>query len=433
MEEQHTEVLVIGGGPAGTTFAALMRKHGWTVTLLERGHHPKFHIGESLLPMCLPILDRLGVLDEVRGIGVVKRGADFTIGNGNGQCNTICFSEALGNSPDHAFEVRRSDFDQILFKNCDQAGVDAIDGMRVCRVERRADGAHVVEATADDGSTRTWVARFVADASGRDTFMASSQHWKKRNKRHASAAVYTHFRGVARRPGADQGNISIYWFENGWIWMIPLEQDIMSVGVVCNPKYLKTRSGSLQDFLMDTLNQISETRERTLQAEVIQPVEATGNYSYASQRSLGNGFILLGDAFAFIDPVFSSGVYLAMSSAERAIPVAEAWLQRRPFHYRLEAARYQRDLKRALSTFSWFIYKFTSPTMSSLMSNPRNVLRVAQAVISMLAGDVYANAPVRRRLVVFKSIYYISCLFNWRSVLNARRMRAADVRLDSAS
>jgi len=432
MEEQHTEVLVIGGGPAGTTFATLMSKHGWAVTLLERDHHPKFHIGESLLPMSLPILDRLGVLDAVRGIGVIKRGADFTIGNGSGQCNTICFSEALGDSPDHAFEVRRSDFDQILFENCARAGVDAIDGMRVCRVERRDDGARVVEAIADDGSTRTWVARFVADASGRDTFMASSQRWKKRNKRHASAAVYTHFRGVARRPGADQGNISIYWFENGWIWMIPLEQDIMSVGVVCNPKYLKTRSGSLRDFLLDTLNQISETRERTLQAEVIQPVEATGNYSYSSQRALGNGFILLGDAFAFIDPVFSSGVYLAMSSAERAVPVAEAWLRRRPFHYRLEAVRYQRDLKRALSIFSWFIYRFMSPAMSPLMSNPRNMLRVAQAVISMLAGDVYANASVRRRLVVFKVIYCISCLFNWRHVLDTRRKRMADVGLDSA-
>ena len=249
----------------------------------------------------------------------------------------------------------------------------------------------------------------------KDRFVAesSAKKWKKRNPRHASAAVFTHFKGVERRPGRDQGNISLYWFDHGWIWMIPLEKEVMSIGAVCKPGYLKSRKESLEDFLLQTLKSIPEVRDRIASAEQMLPVQATGNYSYLSRRLHGPGFVMVGDAYAFIDPVFSSGVYLAMNSAEMACEPIDAWLRGDHRAYRREMRRYERRINRGISSFSWFIYRFTTPGMRLLMSQPRNVLKVVQAVISMLAGDVFDNREVQRRLWVFKSFYSVATVVAW--------------------
>lgn len=423
MKHDTTDVLVIGGGPAGTTFGSLAAQRGWDVILLEKGEHPRFHVGESLLPMNLPIIERLGLLDAVRKIGVPKLGADFTVANTANEYETFHFSKALGDSPDHAFEVRRSEFDELLFRNCGALGVDVREGTRVTHVERTDNGNHKVTAVGADGEELVWETRFLVDASGRDTFMSSSNGWKKRNPKHASAAVFAHFRGVERRPDEDQGNISIYWFEHGWIWMIPLRDDIMSIGAVCYPDYIKTRRESLDEFLWSTLHGLEDVRARMQDAEIATPAQATGNYSYLSERMQGPGFLMVGDAFAFIDPVFSSGVYLAMSSAERGIEVADAWLAGNAKDYRRASNKYRRETSRGIATFSWFIYRFTSPPMRYLFSNPRNTLQVVEGVVSMLAGDVYANRAVRRRLRIFKAIYSVAWLFHWKSALAARKAR----------
>lgn len=432
MATPNTDVLVIGGGPAGTTFATLMARRGWGVTLLEKDRHPRFHIGESLLPMNLPIFERLGVLEQVREISVLKRGADFTLGNSGSGHQTFRFERALGDSPDHAFEVRRSEFDALLYANARASGVEAREAVRVTAVEEGPGGLKSVKAVDENEGVLRWNARFVVDASGRDTLLASKLGWKQANRKHASAAVFGHFRGVTRRPAEDAGNISVYWFRHGWIWMIPLRDDVMSIGLVACPQYLKTRRGSLDEFLWNTLNGVAEARERLEDAALIMPAQATGNYSYFSQQAVGPGYMLVGDAYAFIDPVFSSGVYLAMSSAERATPVAEAWLRGQKLRYHREQRVFERDLKRGLSTFSWFIYRFTTPAMRHLMNNPRNVLGVEQAVISMLAGDVYSNRPVRWRLAVFKAIYSIACLFNRAGVREGKRAQRAGTGLDVA-
>jgi flavin-dependent dehydrogenase len=396
MNSKTTDVLIIGGGPAGSTFGNLAAQRGWQVAMLEKDEHPRFHIGESLLPMNLPIFERLGVIDKIRRIGVPKLGADFTIANSGDEHQTFYFGNALGESPDHAFEVRRSELDN---------------------------GNHVVIAVDAAGQQICWETRFLVDASGRDTFMSASRGWKRRNPRHASAAVFAHFRGVERRSGDDQGNISIYWFEHGWIWLIPLREDIMSVGAVCYPEYIKTRRGSLDGFLLETLHSLDEIRERMRAAEPATAAQATGNYSYLSSRMSGDGYLMIGDAYAFIDPVFSSGVYLAMSSAASGVEVADAWLRGSALRYRLACRRHRKMLSRGIGAFSWFIYRFTTPAMRFLMSNPRNTFRVVEGVISMLAGDVFANPAVRRRLFVFKVIYSAAWLFNWRESLVAGRRR----------
>jgi flavin-dependent dehydrogenase len=410
MSANITDVLVIGGGPAGSAAGTFLRQRGYSVTLLEKDSHPRFHIGESLLPMNLPILERMGVLGDVEAIGVTKYGADFTETSAGAECQTFRFGEALGNSPDHAFEVRRADFDRVLFEHCKKSGVNAIEGVRVVGAEALDNGHHRVVAVDSENVEHSWEARFLVDASGRETFLSSAKKWKKRNPRHASAAVFTHFKGVERRPGRDQGNISLYWFDHGWIWMIPLEQDVMSIGAVCKPEYLKSRKESLEDFLLQTLKSIPEVRDRIAAAGQMMQVRATGNYSYLSRRMHGPGFVMVGDAYAFIDPVFSSGVYLAMNSAEMACEPIEAWLRGDRRAYRREMRRYERRINRGISSFSWFIYRFTTPGMRLLMSQPRNVLQVVQAVISMLAGDVFDNREVQRRLLVFKSIYSVAAV-----------------------
>jgi flavin-dependent dehydrogenase len=266
----------------------------------------------------------------------------------------------------------------------------------------------LVTARDLDGNEHAWEAGFLVDASGRDTFLSGKNGWKKRNPRHASAAIFGHFKGVQRRPGADQGNISIYWFDHGWIWMIPLQNDVMSIGAVCRPEYLKTRQGSLDEFLLQTLKSVAEVRVRLDGAEAIVPAQATGNYSYLSERVYGPGYLLIGDAYAFIDPVFSSGVYLAMNGAERAVGVAEAWLSGDRRAFARAARKYEADTRKGLGAFSWFIYRFTTPAMRFLMSNPRNTLQVVQGVISMLAGDVFDNRKVRLRLWVFRFMYSVA-------------------------
>ncbi len=419
MTIKTTDILIIGGGPAGSTFGNLAAQQGWQVTLFEKDSHPRFHIGESLLPMTMPIVERLGLREELEEIGVRKLGADFTTFRAGAYHHTYPFARALGDSPDHAFQVRRSEFDQMLFEGSRRAGVDAREQMTVTRVDRLESGDHRVTVVDADGQESVWKTRFLVDASGRDTFVSGKNNWKHRNPRHASAAVFAHYRGVKRRADEREGDISIYWFEHGWVWMIPLRNDIMSIGAVCDPEYIKSRSGSLDDFLLKTVNSMVGVRSRIRDAEQDRPAQATGNYSYLSNRMMGDGFLMIGDAFAFVDPVFSSGVHLAMSSAERGIDVARTWLDGDARAYKRACRNYERITRRGLETFAWFIYRFRTPTMSYLFSNPKNWFRLIEGVVSMLAGDVFTNRAVRRRLIMFKGVYAFVTLLMRLGVIDA--------------
>ncbi|HEY4146406.1 NAD(P)/FAD-dependent oxidoreductase [Pinirhizobacter sp.] len=427
--EVQCDVAVIGGGPGGSTAAALLARRGYRVVVLEKARHPRFHIGESLLPMNLPLFERLGVLDKVRAIGVHKRGADFESDTPAGY-STFSFDRALGSSPPHAYQVYRQDLDQMLFEHARECGTDARDGVEVLSVEQSGPRDSVLAARADDGSTYTVRAKYVVDASGRDGFIATKKKLRRRNREHQSAAIFGHFSGAQFRPGEDAGNISIYRFEHGWIWMIPLPGGVMSVGAVCRPAYLKTRRGQNVDFFMATLNDNAQLAQRLSGATLIDnEVRVTGNYAYDATEMAGPGWILIGDAFAFLDPVFSSGVYLAMHGAEQAVDVIDRAL-RDPAAEAAAQRRMQRRVRMGIRRFAFFIYRFNGPVMANLFSHPRNAFRLEQGVISMLAGDIYDSRPVWLRLQMFKLLYGVGVMLDLRRWWAERRLRLSQAAAD---
>ncbi len=190
-----------------------------------------------------------------------KPGADFEADNERGY-NTYAFARAIGRSPPHAYQVWRQDFDKMLYDHARECGADAREGHEVIKVEQDGPRETRLEVNADDGRSYCIQARYVVDASGRDAFLSAKKKLRRKNDLHQSAAIFGHFRGAGRRPGADEGNISIYSFEHGWMWMIPLPDGVMSVGAVCRPDYLKQRKGRTVEFpARDT-----EAQPRTLAA-----------------------------------------------------------------------------------------------------------------------------------------------------------------------
>jgi flavin-dependent dehydrogenase len=424
---EQCDVVVIGGGPGGSTAAALLAKRGYQVIALEKQHHPRFHIGESLLPMNLPVFERLGVHEKVRALGVFKGGADFEAPNEHG-FHTYAFGHALGASPTHAYQVWRQDFDQMLFAHARECGADAREGHEVIGSEQSGPRASLLQVRTDEGRTYHIQARYVIDASGRDAFLASKKKLRRKNPEHQSAAIFGHFRGAQVRAGADAGNISIYRFAHGWMWMIPLPAGVMSVGAVCWPDYLKQRKGRTVEFLLETLQQNPALWQRLKDAQLIgNEVRVTGNYSYDATCMGGPGWILVGDAFAFLDPVFSTGVYLAMSGAEQAAAVVDGAL-REPARERQLLRRLEKRMRAGMERFSFFIYRFNGPIITAMFRSPRNVFQLEQGVISMLAGDLFDTPRVLWRLKLFKLFYAAVGLGQWRIWRAAHNYRLAQAR-----
>lgn len=423
-------MLIIGGGPGGSTAAITLASKGYRVTLLEKEHHPRFHIGESLLPANLPLFERLGVAEQVRAIGMQKWGAEFVSPWHGVRTQTFEFAEAWNKSMPLAYQVRRSELDEILLRRAASCeGVAVIEGCRVTDVEldRGTDHPVLAQAMHEDGRSEPWEARFVIDASGRDTFLGSRLGIKKRDRKHNSAAMYAHFRGVQRLPAKAAGNISIFWFDHGWIWLIPLADGVTSIGVVAWPYYMKRRSKPLQEYFLETLATCGPLQERLRGAELASEVYATGNYSYRCERAHGKTHLLVGDAFAFVDPMFSSGVLLAMTTGERAAAAVDTCL-REPARASAALRDFDRIARHGPRQYSWFIQHASRRTMlQDLFMAPRNRLRMKEAVLALLAGDIYGRTPIWASLWAFKLLYYLLCLVHPRRSLASHLQRRINI------
>ena len=407
------DVLVIGGGPAGSTAAALLAEKGHDVVLLEKAQHPRFHIGESLLPMNMPLFDRLDLRNEVEAIGITKHGAEF-VSPWHEHTSRFMFGEAMDKSFPYAVHVRRSEFDELLFRNAAKRGARTFEGQRATHVDTNpagdGDARATVKVVGDDGVETTWRPRFVIDASGRDTLMSSQLDAKRRNRKHASAALFGHFENAQRTPGRLEGSITLFWFEHGWFWFIPLRDGTTSIGAVAHPGYFKNRKGDLSQFLMETIALAPKLAHRLKDATLMAPATSTGNYAYDSTLCRGERFVMIGDAYAFVDPMFSSGVYLAMNSAFEAVTAVDHWLAGEARLAERAFRRLEKVMKHGPKMFSWFIYRITSPAIRNIFMYPRNVWRMQEALLSILAGDLFRNTPVGPRMLGFKFIYYCHCL-----------------------
>ena len=420
-------MLIVGGGPGGSSAAAVLAEAGHRVVLIERSRHPRFHIGESLLPANLPLFERLGVAEQIRAIGMPKHGAEFH-SPAHGRSERFCFDDSWNRALPSAYQVRRSAFDEILLRRAERLGARVIEGCRAQEVEFPARDALLVRTEGEEGARTTWRPRYLIDASGRDTFLGSRLGIKERNPRHASCALYAHFKGAWRHEQGDRaGDITIFWFEHGWFWFIPLADGITSVGAVVWPYYMKARKGPLEAFFRDTIALSPALAARLEGAERVTGVEASGSYTYRCAHTHGERYLLVGDAYSFIDPVFSSGVLFAMIGGVAAAETIDACLGD-PRRRHEAMRRFERRVRLGPERFAWFIYRMNHPAMQSLFMKPRNPLRVREALLSFLSGDLYEDTPLWRSLRLFQVLYYLNSLAMPGRSLAALRRRSRNIR-----
>jgi flavin-dependent dehydrogenase len=334
----ESDVLVIGGGPAGSTMASFLAKKGHSVVVLERAHFPREHVGESMLPFCYHVFEELGVLDQMKERFVRKPGVRFI--DVDGSTNTAwCFNRHITDESNLSFQVIRSEFDDVLLRHSESLGVTVHEGTRVVDVDLGEERS-IVTARADDGTTTTYAPRFVVDASGRDTFLSNRMGTKTAHKElERTALSCTKWTGADFKDTLEQGLIQIVYLggdKQGWIWCIPLGTDRLSVGVVMNTAYYlesraRLRAAGVEEWkralYLEEIEAAPFTRDILADAEMAGPLQVNGDYSYVCHQKWGSNFALVGDASAFIDPIFSTGVYMAMKSAAIASAAVDVRLR----------------------------------------------------------------------------------------------------------
>ncbi len=315
------DIAVIGGGPSGAALATFVRQHGHTCIVLEKAEFPRYHIGESLIPHAYGMLDRLGLLPALKASSFPKKYSVRFIPETGGPAEAFYFSETIKGEGAQTWQVERSQFDRMCLDNARASGVVVTVGSRVQSVLFDRDRAVGVRVETAGGRERTILASVVVDASGRATILGRQLGLRQAIPELKKASIWTYFRGGTRLEGIDAGETAVYMLpQRGWFWYIPLPDDIVSVGIVADPAYLN-RSGQSRDYttiLREEIRDCAVLADRLRDAERIEPVRGLPELAYRNRQVAGDGWVMVGDAVAFLDPIYSSGLFLALASAEMA-------------------------------------------------------------------------------------------------------------------
>ena len=388
MTHNDYDAIVIGGGPSGTTAGALLAQHGHRVLLLEREPGRRYHIGESLIPYTWFTLNRLGVVNWLRESASPKKYSVQFVSITGKVSQPFYFFQTIHHECAQTWQVYRAEFDAMLLQNARDKGVEVREHVSVRDVIM--DGTRVVGVRADtkDGTKGEEIrAKVVVDASGRDSLLSRKFGWKDRDADLNKIAVWSYYKGAKRDPGLDEGATTVaYVPHKGWFWYIPLHSDVVSVGVVGEPSYLYRDTRDPATILQREIDGCAWIKEHVSTGAQCEPVRVTGEYSYHSQKIGGDGFCLVGDAFAFLDPLFSTGVFLALKSGEMAADTIHVALQE---HGGVTAATfdgyYQRQ-RQAVMAFRRLVRAFYDVSFSF-----REFLQVYPHLHSLIVDTLVGN------------------------------------------
>ena len=398
------DVAIIGGGPAGSIAAALLARAGRRVIVFEREKFPRFHIGESLLPFSMKAFTRLGLHEKFLRAGFMKKFGGEIVGACSETGTKFYFKDGYRSQTDHAYQVTRGDFDKVLLDHAAECGAEVHEQTSVDQVEFSKEDVEL--GVRSNGSSHSIRARYVIDASGRTSVLGRQFKIKKTYDHLQKLSIFAHYDDVWRAEGIDGTLTVLIRAIDRWFWLIPIAADRTSVGVVLDSETFRKSKLSAGEFLDQALAQQPIIAKRMTNARRASEVYVEADFSYRSARLRGDRWLLAGDAAGFIDPIFSSGVFLAVFSGELAADALNEVLDHSHKAKRL-FPRYERAVNRAMDIYLRFVNAWYTKEFIEVFLAPRNVLGLAPAVNAVLGGNVGNSFPIRWRMWVFYFLVWL--------------------------
>src|SRR2546423_3380569 len=405
METDIYDVAIIGGGPAGSTAATLLAKAGRRVIVFEREKFPRFHIGESLLPFSVGTFDRLGVREKLDRTFMPKFGGEITAACGTKGVK-FYFKDGFRSQRDRAYQVTRSEFDKLLLDHSRENGAEVREETEVTKLDFADDGVKI-EIEASDGERSTIEARYLLDCSGRQTILGGLFNLKKTYDHLRKFSVFAHYENVERLPGLDGTLIRMVRGLDRWFWLIPLTKTRTSVGVVMDSAAFRKEKLSPEVALEKFIAEQPLMVEKMENATRVTQVYSASDFSYRNRRLAGDRWLLAGDAAGFIDPVFSSGVFLAIMSAEKAADTLEEVMRDESKRARL-FKKYSRTVNRVMDVYLTFVNSWYNrgKEFIEVFLNPTETMQIAAAVNAVLAGNAGKHFAIKWRMWLFYFFVY---------------------------